>query len=235
MAEAKPLSVSKVVAALGGALLLASFFLPLVSASGREDVRREVFGVQGLRAQIEAQRELAAVQPLIEPAVEAIERFTETPSLRNLSSVAAASTELLDTAADLGAPQAKEMRQASTLLGIARLCLWFLPLVGAVQLLVPLVTRMRGYAGFPGLVARFFFGLGFALLAMVPLLGAPSDQQANIGPAVWALLVGSLLMMVASVAGVTRSNWWMVLLADLAIFGATIGGLVAVAEKFGNR
>lgn len=231
MVEAKPLSVSKVVAALGGALLLASFFLPMVSDAGREDVRRELFGTRGLRAQIEAQRELAPVQPLIEPAVQAIERFVETPSLRNLSSVASASTELLNTAADLGAPEAKEMRQAATLLGLARLCLWLLPLVGAVQLLVPAVTRMRGYAGFPGLVARFLFGLWFALLAMVPLLGASQSQQDHIGPAVWALLVGSLLMMATSVAGVTRSNWWMVLLADLAILGATVGGLVAFAEK----
>jgi hypothetical protein len=235
MAEAKPLSVSKLVAALGGALLMASFFLPLVSAAGREDVRRELFGVKGLRAQIEAQRELAVVQPMIEPALQAIETFTEMPSLRNLSSLAAASTELLDKAADFGVPQAKEMRQASTVLTIARICLWWLPLVGAVQVLAPMLTRMRGYAGFFGLVTRFFFGLGFALLALVPLIGAPSDQQANIGPAVWVLLVGSLLMMVASLAGVTRSNWWMVLLADLAIFGATIGGLVAVAEAVSHR
>lgn len=231
MVEAKPLSVSKVVAAVGGGLLLASFFLPLVSDAGRDDLRRELFGGKGLREQIEAQRELAAVQPLIEPAVQAIERFTETPNLRNLSSLASASSELLGTAAELGAPQAAEMRKVATVLSLARLCLWFLPLVGAVQLLVPAVTRMRGYAGFLGLVARFFFGLGFALLALVPLLGASESQQDHIGPAVWSLLVGSLLMMAASLAGVTRSNWWMVLLADLAIFAATIGGLVALAEK----
>lgn len=230
MAEAKPWSVSKLVAALGGALLLASFFLPVVSEAGRRDAQREVLGVGGLRAQIEAQRDLAVVQPLIEPAVQAIERFGEMPNLRNLSSVAAASTELLETAAGLGAPRADELRQAATVLWIARLALWFLPLVGAVQLLVPLATLMRGYAGFFGLVARFLFGLGFALLAAVVLVGVPEGQRPYLGPAVWALLGGSLLMMGASVGGVSRGNWWMVLLADLAIFGAVVGGLVALAE-----
>jgi hypothetical protein len=58
-----------------------------------------------------------------------------------------------------------------------------------------------------------------------------AEQQEYIGPALWALLAGSLLMMGASLGGVTRSNWWMVLLADLAIFGAVVVGLVALAEK----
>ncbi len=230
MVETKPLSISKVVAALGGALLVASFFLPLVSEEGRLDARRELFGVEGLRKQIEAQNDLDAVRPLIEPAVQAIERFGEMPSLRNLSTVAAASTELLDQAASLGAPQANEMRQASTLLTIARVGLWLLPLVGAVQLLVPCITRMRGYAGFLGLVARFVFGLGFTLLALFPLLAASAEQQAHIGPAVWALLAGSLLMMGASLGGVTRSNWWMVLLADVVIFAGVVGGLMKLGD-----
>lgn len=230
MAETKPLSVSKVVAALGGALLVASFFLPLVSEEGRADARRELFGVEGLRKQIEAQRDLEVVRPLIEPAVEAIERFGEMPSLRNLSTVAAVSTELLDQAASLGAPQANEMRQVSTLLAIARVGLWLLPLVGAVQLLVPIAARMRGYAGFLGLVARFVFGLGFALVALFPLLAASAEQQAQIGPAVWALLAGSLLMMGASLGGVTRSNWWMVLLADVVIFAGGVGGLMKLGD-----
>ena len=231
MAEAKPLSVSKVIAGVGGALLVASFFLPLASAKGREDARRELFGIKGLRAQIEAQRELAAVQPLIEPAVQAIERFSETPSLRNLSTLAAASSELLETAAGFEPPQANEMRKAALMLSIGRMCLWWLPFVGAVQVLVPAVTRLRGYAGFVGLVARFAFGLFFALLAALPLAGALAEQPEYIGPALWALLAGSLLMMGASLGGVTRSNWWMVLLADLAILGAVVVGLVALAEK----
>ena len=83
---------------------------------------------------------------------------------------------------------------------------------------------------FFGLVARFLFGLGFALLAAVVLVGVPEGQRGYLGPAVWALLGGSLLMMGASVGGVSRGNWWMVLLADLAIFGAVVGGLVALAE-----
>lgn len=232
MAEVKPLSVSKVVAGLGGALLLAAFFLPMVSEEGRGEVRRELTGTQGLRAQFESSRELTAVQPLVEPALQAMEAFIETPSLLRLSGLASASTELLGTAADLGVDQADEMRLAARLLSLARMSLWLLPLAGLVQMLVPAISRLRGYAGVGGLMARFLFGLLFALVAMVPIAGVSEAQRPFIGPAVWSLLTGSLLMMLASVAGVTRSNWWMVLLGDVVILFAVVAGLVGLAEAF---
>lgn len=231
MADAKPLSISKVVAGIGGALLVASFFLPLASEQGREAARREMFGISGLRGQIEAQRDLEVVRPLIEPALQSIEAFTEMPSLRNLSTAAALSSELLDTAAGFAAAEAAEMRKAATMLSIGRMCLWWLPLVGAVQVLVPAVTLLRGYAGVLGLVARFAFGLFFMLIAAILLAGALSERPEFVGPALWVLLAGSLLMMGASLCGVTRANWWIVLLADLAIFAVAVVGLVSVAEK----
>lgn len=230
MADERPLSVTKIVASLGGALLLASFFLPMVSVGDAGDMNRELFGVRDLRKQIEASREMQAVQPLIEPALQEIERFTATPSLKNLSGVAGASREVLDAAASLGAPQAAEMRKASEILGMARLGLWLLPLVGLVQLVSPALSRMRGHAGAPGLVARFVFGLIFALVALMPLLGVEESHQGKIGPAVYALLIGSCLMMGASVFGVTRRNWWAVLLADVAIVVLTGVMIVQLAD-----
>lgn len=230
MAEAKPVSVSKVVAGLGGALLIAAFFLPMVSEEGRDEVRRELSGARGLRAQIESSRELTAVQPLVEPALQAMEAFIATPSLLKLSGLASASTELLGTAADLGVDKADEMRLAARLLSLARVSLWLLPLTGLVQLLVPAISRLRGYAGVGRLLARFFFGLVFALVAMVPLAGVSEAQRPFIGPAVWSLLTGSVLMMGASVAGVTLRNWWMVVLGDVVILFGVVGGLVSLAQ-----
>ena len=217
-------------AALGGALLLGSFFLPLISASGRAQVDRELFGVDDLRAQIEASRDLQAVQPLLEPALQELERFTATPSLRNLSGVMVASGELLEVAAGLGPPEAEEMRRAAKLMGLVRTGLWLLPLVGAVQLVAPLLTLLRGYAGFFGLVARFLFGLIFVAIAFIPLVSVPEAERDMIGPALWVLLAGALLMMAASVLGVTRRNWWGVLLADVALVIGAGGAIVGLAE-----
>lgn len=227
MADERPLSVTRVVASVGGGMLLASFFLPMMS--GGFDIGEEM-GIARLRGQIEASRELQAVQPLIEPALQTIERFVATPSLRNLSGVASASCEVLDTAASLGVAEADEMRRASTLLGRVRLGLWLLPLVGLVQLVTPALSRMRGYAGYLGLVARFVFGLLFALVAAVPLLGVDAAQQQFIGPAAWVLVTGAGLMIAASLFGVTRRNWWAVLGTDLVILVVTCAVIVQLAD-----
>jgi len=84
-----------------------------------------------------------------------------------------------------------------------------------------------------GTVARFGFGLLFALVGLIPLAGVPEAEQGLIGSAVWALLAGSLLMMTASIFGVTRSNWWAVLAADVALVIAAGLGLVALANSLG--
>lgn len=215
MADERPFSVTRVVASVGGAMLLASFFLPMVSEGFGVD---QQMGVAELRRQIETSRELQAVQPLIEPALQQIERFVATPSLRNLSGLTATSCEVLDAAASLGVDQAAEMRELSTILGRIRLGLWSLPLVGAVQMLLPALSRFRGYAGYLGLVARFVFGLLFVLVAVVPLLGVPDHQQQYIGSAAWVMLLGGALMIGASFFGVTRRNWWAVIGTNVLLF-----------------
>ena len=228
MADSQPFSVTKLLAGLGGALLIASFFLPMVDTStpGASDA----FGVRELRRHIDATREADAVRPLIDPALQTLDRFAATPSLYNLTSVTGATRELLAKAADIGVPEADKMRMAAGMLGWVRLGLWLLPLVGLIQLAIPGVTRLRGHTGFPGLVARFFFGMLFTLMALVPILGAPNSQQSLIGSAIWVLLVGSVLMILASLFGVTRRNWWAVLLVDVAIVAATVFGIKAFAE-----
>lgn len=230
LANAEPFSVTKLLAGLGGALLLASFFLPMVDTS--KPGASDAFGIRDLRRQIESTGNLDAVRPLIEPAMQELERFATSPSLKNLTSVAGASGTLLTTAADLGAPEATEMRKIAGILGWVRLGLWLLPLVGLVQLAIPAMSRLRGYAGFLGLVARFFFGWLFLLMALIPIAGAPDAQQALIGPAVWVLLAGAVLMMLASLFGVTRKNWWAVLLVDIAIIAATV---FAISTFTGGR
>lgn len=220
-------------AALGGALLIASFFLPLLDTAAGADVGREVFGTKDLRAEIEEMRRIEVAAPLIEPALQQLELFSVTPSLRNLSSLAGASREVMDAAISFGITDPALPRMAK-ILGLVRTCLWMLPLVGLVQLVAPLITRLRGHAGFLGLVARYAFGLLFAVVASVPLLGAPESEQALIGSAVWVLMIGSVLMMAASVLGVTRSNWWAVLAVDVAL---TIGlgvAIVQLAESLGT-
>lgn len=231
MADSQPFSVTKLLAGLGGALLIASFFLPLVNTGlpGASDA----FGVRELRRQIESTRDADAVRPLIEPAMQALERFATTPNLSNVTGLASVSRELLDTAASatdvVDARQAAEMRKASSMLGWVR-ALWLLPLIGLVQLALPAVTRLRGHTGFLGLVGRFWFAWPFWLVAMTPLLADAADQKL-LGPAVWALLAGTSLMLIAGLFGVTRRNWWAVILADVAIVAATIFAAATLAEK----
>lgn len=227
--DERPFSVTKVMAGAGGGLLIAAFLLPLIDVQAPGAAGSDLFGVQRMRAAIDRSAELTVVKPLIEPAILQLENFARAPSLRNLSSVAAATKEVLDTAAGAGVPNAEEIRGASTVLGLVRLCLWLVPLVGVVQVAVPLATRLRGYAGFFGLLARFAFGLLFVLLALLPVLGAPGASKAYIGPAVWAALSGGLLMIAAGVAGVTRSNWWLVYIAQAGVVAAWVMILSALA------
>lgn len=224
--------MTKAIAAAGGSLLIASFFLPLLNTAGGADVGREVFGVKDLREEIEEVREIEATRPFIEPALQQLELFSATPSLRNLSALTAAAGEVADAAIGFGVADPQLPRLAK-FLGLVRICLWLLPLVGLVQVVAPLVSLLRGYAGFFALVARFGFGLLFALVGLIPLAGVPEAEQGLIGSAVWALLAGSLLMMAASVFGVTRSNWWAVLAADVALVIAAGVGLVALANSLG--
>src|SRR5690606_27218849 len=93
----RPFSVTKVIAGVGGALLIAAFFLPLVDLKAA-GAGGDPFGVQQLRKHIDQSRELAAVKPLIEPAVQSLELFAASPSLKNMSSVAAASRDVLEVA-----------------------------------------------------------------------------------------------------------------------------------------
>ncbi len=222
--------MTKAIAAAGGSLLIASFFLPLLNTAGGADVGREVFGVKDLREEIEEVREIEATRPFIEPALQQLELFSATPSLRNLSALMAAAGEVADAAIGFGVADPQLPRLAK-IFGLVRTCLWLLPLVGLVQLVAPLVSLLRGHAGFFALVARFAFGLLFALVAFIPLMGVPETEQGLIGSAAWALLAGSLMMMAASVFGVTRSNWWAVLAADVALVVAAGVGLVALAES----
>jgi hypothetical protein len=127
-------------------------------------------------------------------------------------------------------PEAPQMMAMSQILGMVRMALWALPLVGLIQLVLPAISRFRGHAGFLGLVARFLFGTLFLWVAFIPLAGVPEAHQPYIGPAIWALLFGALLMMAASLFGVTRSNGWAVLLADAAILFGTGYALVWFGE-----
>lgn len=220
MADTQPFSVTKLLAGLGGALLIASFFLPLIDTA--KPGASDAFGISDLRRNIESTGNVELVRPLIEPTMQALERFATSPSLKNFTDVAGQSGALLNQAADAGAGDAAEMRKIAGVLGWVRLSLWLLPLVGAIQLLIPAISRLRGHAGFLGLVARFMFGWLFLLLALIPILGAPEAQHALFGPAIWTMLVGSALMMVASLFGVTRSNWWAVLLVDIGLVALTV-------------
>lgn len=221
--------MTKVVAGIGGILLVASFFLPLVALKADGRTADDFFGVGDLRRHVENSREAEAVRPLIEPALKQFEVFASSPSLRNFSSVIASANEILGLVvrSGVGPPEA---RQLSTVLGATRWGLWLLPLVGAVQALAPALTLFRGHAGFFGLVARFAFGLLFALVALIPLLGAPESTQAYIGSAVYVALVGGLMMMLAGVLGVTRGNWIFVILAQGGILAGVVYGLKTLAE-----
>jgi hypothetical protein len=223
-------SVSKIVAAVGGGLLMAAFFLPVVDIHAGGAVARDMFGVKVMRQQIEASRDLAIVQPLIEPALQSYEAFAATPSLRNLSTLCGVSKEILDTTLALPVPHQDEIRMGARVLGAARLALWLLPLIGLVQLVAPLLTIKRGPTGFFGLVARFGFGLVLVLLAALPVLGVSDAERPFIGPAVWALLAGSALMVGTGVAGVTRQNFWYVWLAQLVVLAGLVGFIVLAVQ-----
>lgn len=229
MAEDKQFSVTKLMAGLGGALLVAAFFLPMVDTS--QPMARDMFGIRDMRRQIESTRETEAIRPMIEPALQTLEHFAATPSLLNFVGVVSVTREILDTAASLGVAEAGEMRTASKLLGYVRMALWLLPIVGLIQLAGPALTRLHGNAGAPGLIARFVFGLLFLVVALIPILGAPDAQRGLFGPAVWTLLVGAILMVVAGLFGVTRRNWWIVLLADIAFVVVSVLAIKSLVEN----
>lgn len=245
MAFERNVLLMKLAAVVAGGLIVASFFLPAVDVKAGGAVARDMFGVKVMRAQIEASRNLSLVEPLIEPALRSYETFAETPSLRNLSTVCAATKEILDKTMPLLAARAdmkhetrplgqrlpfkEEVQVVTTALGAARLALWLLPVIGLIQTIAPLVTLRRedsGLFGYGALVSRFLFGLILLLLAVVPVLGVSDAERPFIGPAVWALLAGSGMMVVAGVAGVNRSNWWYVWLTQAALLAGLIGFIV---------
>lgn len=226
----EPLSVTKVIAAVGGGLLIAAFFLPVVDIKAGGAAAADMFGVKALREEIVKSRDLAVVQPMIEPALQSYEVFAATPSLRNLSTVCGVSKEIIDTTLTLPVPHRQELTIVARVLGAARLALWLLPLVGLVQAVAPIVTLRRGLTGFFGLVARFLFGLILLFLALIPALGVSDAERPFIGPAVWALLAGSSAMVAAGVLGVTRQNWWYVWLAQLVIFAGLVGFIVLAVQ-----
>lgn len=227
-----PVSMTKVAAAVAGGLIVASFFLPAVDMKAGGAVARDMFGVKAMRTRIEASRDLSLVQPLIEPALKSYETFAATPSLRNLSTVCAVSKEILDLSLTLPLPGQlrTDLEIVAPVLGVARLALWLLPLIGLVQLVAPLVTIKRGPAGLIGLVARFTFGLVLLLLAVIPVLWVSDAERPFIGPAVWALLAGAALMVATGLAGVTRSNWWYVWLSQLLVLAGLVGFIVMVVQ-----
>jgi hypothetical protein len=218
LADSQPFSVTKLLAGLGGALLIASFFLPIVNANQADGAP----GVNELRRHIASAPDADLVRPLIDPALKSLEAFAASPNLMHLTTVAGAAGDLLNTAADAGADDAAEMRKMAGILGWVRKGLWLLPLVGLVQLVLPAISRLRGYAGFLGLVARFLFGWLFLLIALVPIIGVEERQQAMLGSAVWTLLVGAALMVIASLFGGNRRNWWGVLLVDIGLIALTV-------------
>jgi hypothetical protein len=223
-----PLSLTKVTASIGGVLVAASFFLPLVDMRAGGAATADAFGVTSMRRHIERSRGLEGVKPLIEPALEQLEAFGAGPSLRNLSRMIGATKGIVDTVIATGmAPP--EAEKASSVLGTTRMGLWLVPVVGAVQLALPLVTRFRGYAGLIGLVARFGFGLVFVTLALIPWLGAP-EARPFFGPAVYAALLGGGLMMASGLLGVTRGNFPYVFAAQGAVLAAVVLGLWTLVE-----
>lgn len=234
------MSLSKVAAAVAGGLIIASFFLPAVNVKAGGSAAREMFGVDVMRKQIEASRNLSLVEPLIEPALKSYEAFAESPSVRNLSTVCAVSKEILDRAAPLlpgreskstmGLPYREDVQLVTQVLWVARLALWLLPLIGLVQLVAPLATLRRGHAGFIGLTARFGFGLVLLLLAVIPVLGLPAADRVYLGSAVWALLAGSALMVGTGIVGVTRDNWWYVWLVQAGTLAVLIAFIVFVVQ-----
>lgn len=207
-------------AGLGGALLIASFFLPLVNTSS--PAASNALGMDQLRRQVESTSDYEAVRPLVEPTMKAMESFAASPNLMNLTGVVGTSGALLEQAAGLATSDAAEMHKVAGILAWVKRGLWLLPLVGAIQLLLPALSRLRGHAGFLGLVGRFLFGWIFGFMALIPIAGAPANQESVIGIAIWTLLVGSVLMMLASLFGVTRRNWWAVILVDAGIIVGTI-------------
>jgi hypothetical protein len=181
-----------------------------------------------MRRHIEGSREFDNVKPLIAPALQQLDTFGAGPSLRNLSRLVGATKEIVDTVVATGMAPA-EAQMASTALGTTSLALWSVPLVGAFQAVIPLLTRFRGYAGFFGLLARFSFGLLFVTLALIPLLGAP-EARPFLGSAVYAALFGGGLMMTAGVGGVTRDNFVLVFAAQACALATMVFGLWTLVE-----
>lgn len=223
-----PLSLTKVTASIGGALLAASFFLPLVDVQAGGPAAADAFGVESMRRRIEHSREIEVVKPMIAPALQLLDTFGGQPSLLNLSRLAGTTKGIVDTVIATGMA-GPELNTVSTVLAATRLSLWMVPLVGLVQLVLPLLTRFRGYAGFFGLVARFGFGIVFVTLATVPLLGAPGARP-FLGPAVYASLIGGALMMASGMCGVTRRNFPLVFAAQAGLLAAVVFGLRALVE-----
>lgn len=229
----RPFSVTKVISGIGGILLVASFLLPLVDVKGGGVAAGDLFGVQRMRKEIERSREFEAVKPLIEPALQQLEAFAGSPSLRNLATLIGSTKEIVDGTAGL-VTSPEDARSASIVLGASRWALWLVPLVGAIQSALPLLSRFRGFAGFFGLVARFAFGLLFLLLALTPVLGAPPEVQPYIGSAVYAALIGGALMIAGGVCGVTRGNAIFVLLAEAGILAVVFYALKTLADMAGT-
>lgn len=230
MAQHEKLSVSKLVAAVGGALLVAAFFLPVVDVKAGGAAARDMFGVKAMRQEIERSRDLSLVQPLIEPALKSYEAFAETPSLRNLSAVCGVTKEILETTLTLPIPHRTDVEIAVGILKVVRPVMWLLPLVGLIQLVLPLATIRRGHAGFVGLVSRFWFGLILLLMALIPVLGVSDAERPFIGSGVYALLAGAAAMVGAGVFGVTRQNWWYVFLVQGLLFVGLIAFIVLAVQ-----
>ncbi len=232
MAQNKSFSLAKLVAAVGGGLLVAAFFLPLVDVQAGGEAAAKVIGVEELRREIQSTREIQQVAPLIEPALQELERFAVLPSLRNLAGMAAVVRDLLNTAASLNAPEAQALRNAGLALGMLRYGLWLLPLIGAIQVVVPLLSRLCGPANALFLIVRFAFGWPFFVMALAMIVGVPSEARPFIGTAPWALLAGGGLMIGSSLGGVTRENAWLVLIADAAMVVLTLVVLGSAATLY---
>jgi hypothetical protein len=196
-------SVGAVVALLGCAAVVASFFLPWLASGTAE---QEVLSPGDLRAIEESVREMG---PEAEEAVAIVTRIRagEAATGREWHHVLGFVLDHAEAQRDLAEKELRVLRVAHVSLGV-------LPWMAGLLALALLVGRLRPPAS-PVIALLFVLGLLIGGLAGLLWLGASIEARENaledsgmLGAGLKALAVGALACLLGALVGVTRKTWW---------------------------
>ncbi len=224
------LSPVSAASALGGLLLIASFFTPLFGdTQGAEDnPLAEV--MRDFNSKLSQAREARDSLPpeyvhTIDSAAEHATALLATPSPKNLAWLSADGIDLLSIAELQNSDLKRDLKGPKLALRGFLVVLLAMPIIGAYLAIRGVKTRFKTQSTL-GLVLCFFAGFFYASIGTIAIVSVPARAQDLIGPACWLLTAGGGLLLFTSIFGVSRTTWWRAYLLYIA-------GLIAlVATAF---